>query len=211
MPVPVPSSSVSISISFVPADLLGHSWAVTDPAFNHTPALCVHPSGDTAHLAPLPVDFLCPSTGPLQKLQLVGNVTWNPWPCHHEASSNFLRVASPLVAIVCSRYPHATPCVWRSPGHYPWAFNSALSHGRVLWAGLPIAYSTLPPPCPPAALQWWGSPATLLWSQVCTELRFKISFLWTLITWPAFPILVQICIFVSFSKISLTLTLTSTL
>lgn len=56
MPVPVPSSSVSIFICFVPVDLLGNSWAVTEPALYYTPALCVlpavHPSGDTAHLAP---------------------------------------------------------------------------------------------------------------------------------------------------------------
>lgn len=83
--------------------LLGCHWPCPPPP----PILCVlpvvHPSGDTALLAP--EDFLCPSTGPFQKLWQVGNVPWNTWPCHLEASSDFLRVASPLVEVVCSRYP----------------------------------------------------------------------------------------------------------
>lgn len=113
--------SQSSSVSFL------LTWAVAELSvtlLSALPALCVlpmvHSSGDTAHLAPRPVKFLCPSTGPFQKLLLVGNTCpWNTCPCHLEASFNFLRVASPLVEAVHSRCPNATPCVWPPRGHYP--------------------------------------------------------------------------------------------
>lgn len=183
MLVPAPSSPVSIFVCFVPTDLLGDCWAVTDPALHHTPALCVlpvvqhplPPSADTAHSALLPVDFLCSSPGPFQKLLLMGKVPWNTWSCRREASSNFLRVASPLGEVVHSRCPHATPCAGPPPGHYPRARNSAspVSWQDAVQLGCPSPTVL----CLLHAFPQHSSDGALLPHCFDTELRFKMSFL----------------------------------